>query len=89
MPTRRSPGTSARATPTTATVDNQESTAGETEFDFDKRVVDQVDWSIWRALYNGEFRLAFKCRRCGRWLTDGRSKRAHLGPVCRAKAVGR
>lgn len=49
---------------------------------FDERVIAQVDWSIWRALRAGDFRLAVQCRRCGRWLTDYRSRRAHLGPRC-------
>jgi hypothetical protein len=64
-----------------------QSTANNDDFDFDRRVVGQVDWSIWRAIYNGEFRLACRCRRCGRWLTDGTSKRRHFGPTCAAKAV--
>lgn len=64
---------------------SSDSSAARSDFDFDQRVVSQVDWSIWQAIYNGEFRLAVKCRRCGRWLTDGRSKRAHLGPRCAAK----
>jgi hypothetical protein len=67
--------------------DNAQSTANNSDFDFDRRVAGQVDWSVWRAIYNGEFRLACRCRRCGRWLTDGTSKRRHLGPTCAAKAV--
>lgn len=64
-------------------------TANDTaDFDFDRSIVDAVDSSIWTALYNGAFRLAVPCSRCGRWLTDGRSKRAHLGPRC-AEAVGK
>ena len=68
--------------------DNAKSNADADEFDFDRRMVDQVDWSIWQALYRGDFRLAVRCRRCGRWLTDGRSKRNHLGPRCAVKAGG-
>lgn len=66
--------------------DNTHSNATAEQFDFDKTVVDQVDSSIWRAVYNGHFRLAVQCQRCGRWLTDGRSKRNHMGPRC-AQAV--
>lgn len=55
--------------------------------EFDKRVADQVDWSIWQAIFNGEFRLAVQCDTCGRWLTAGASKKAHRGPRCAAKAV--
>lgn len=58
-----------------------------TEFDFDRHIVDSVDESIWRAVYNGEFRLAVRCDVCGRWLTAGSSKRAHRGPRCAARAV--
>lgn len=55
--------------------------------DFDKRVADQVDFSIWQAVFNGRFRLAVKCDICGRWLTAGTSKQAHRGPRCAAKAA--
>lgn len=82
---RRAPeGDPALSTPPS---DNAHSTADESQFDYDRRVVGQVDWSIWRAIYNGDFRLAVRCRRCGRWLTDGTSKRRHLGPTCAGKAV--
>lgn len=60
-----------------------------TDLDFDRHIVDRVDESIWRAVYNGEFRLAVRCDVCGRWLTDGRSKRAHRGPRCAEKAGNR
>ena len=87
------PGTRKRRTPegnptlSTPPSDVSDTTKVETEFDYDRRVVDQVDWSIWRAIFNGEFRLAVACDVCGRWLTDGRSKRAHRGPRCAAKVV--
>jgi hypothetical protein len=56
------------------------------DFDFDQRVVAQVDWSIWKALKDGHFRLAVRCTDCGRWLTSSSSKEAGRGPHC-AKAV--
>jgi hypothetical protein len=62
-----------------------DSTADPRQFDFDQRVVDQVDASIWRALFLGQFRLAVRCDICGRWLTAGRSKAQHRGPRCAAK----
>lgn len=34
---------------------------------FDERVIAQVDWSIWRAIKAGEFRLGAPCRCCGRY----------------------
>lgn len=67
--------------------DVTDSTKHEADFEFDKRVVDQVDWSIWRALFRGEFRLATRCSRCNHWLTDGRSKRRGCGPQCAAKVA--
>ena len=84
---RRNPGTPARATSATTTVATGKSTAATEDFDYDKRVVAQVDWSIWNAIFNGQFRLAVPCDVCGRWLTAGASKRAHRGPRCAAKAV--
>lgn len=76
--------------PSRNTTNTPESTATEvTEFDFDRHIVDSVDESIWRAVYNGEFRLAVRCDVCGRWLTDGRSKRAHRGPRCAERAADR
>ena len=83
---RKSPAPPQHRAPRNHTNEIQ-STATESDFDFDKRIVDTVDRSIWNALYNGEFRLATKCRRCGRWLTNGRSKRNHMGAHCAAKAV--
>jgi hypothetical protein len=58
------------------------------EFDYDKQIVDRVDDSIWRASFNGEFKLATRCSICGRWITSSRSKRAGRGPHCAAKAGG-
>ncbi len=87
------PGTRKRRTPRDPALSTRPSDVvnvikDEAEFDYDKRVVDQVDWSIWRAIHQGKFRLATPCDVCGRWLTDGRSKRAHRGPRCAAKVVG-
>ncbi|MEI7717718.1 MAG: hypothetical protein WCI78_16805 [Mycobacterium sp.] len=55
-------------------------------FDFDERVEQQVNWSIWRALRRGELRLAVHCDRCRRWLHNPESKRAHRE---RCKAVAK
>lgn len=82
---RRSPGPQSRATPTSPDAEH-DPTAPPADFDYDRRVVAQVDWSIWRALHRGEFRLAVRCNICGRWLTAGRSKKAHMGSVCASKA---
>lgn len=66
---------------------NPNSTDGSDTFDYDKHIVDRVDESIWRAVYNGHFRLAVRCDRCGRWLTDGHSKRHRLGPRCKTRVA--
>ena len=42
---------------------------------------------IWAKLFNGEFKLAVPCSRCGRWLTSGASKRHRMGAKCRAKST--
>ena len=83
---RRSPARD-RATPSaTATVANFNSIPT-SEFDYDTEVVAQVESSIWQAIYDGHFRLAVKCDVCGRWLTSSRSKKAHRGPRCSARAA--
>lgn len=56
------------------------------DLNYDRHIVARVDESIWAALFNGQFRLAIQCRRCGRWLVDARSKRRHYGATCAAKA---
>jgi hypothetical protein len=66
--------------------DKPKSRATATEFDYDKHVVDRVDDSLWRAVFDGHFRIAVRCDVCGRWLTEGTSKRAFRGPRCAAKA---
>jgi hypothetical protein len=65
--------------------DNTDSSHATDEFTLDRLLVG--DKSIWASLFDGEFRLAVKCDRCGRWLTSGHSKRDRLGPVCASKAV--
>ena len=87
------PGTRKRRTPrdpalSTRPSDVTNDTNTDREFDYEQRVVYQVDSSIWRAIYRGEFRLAVQCDTCGRWLTAGASKKAHRGPRCAAKVVG-
>lgn len=57
--------------------------------DLDRQLVDGLDGSLWAAIFDGHFRLAVRCDRCGRWLTAGRSKRAHLGPRCAQKVADR
>lgn len=35
------------------------------------------------------YRLATRCKTCGHWLTTSKSRAAHQGPRCRAKAATR
>jgi phage FluMu protein Com len=39
--------------------------------------------------YTLGYRLAIRCRVCGRWLVAESSVRAHIGPRCRAKVPNR
>jgi hypothetical protein len=48
---------------------------------------DRADAAALAAAEARGFRLATRCLRCGQWLVAPSSVRAHLGPVCRAKAV--
>lgn len=73
--------------PATTPIAETHTSATDDDFDFDTRVVAQVDWSIWQGIRRGDFRLAIPCEVCGRYLTDPRSKRAHRGPRCAAKRV--
>ena len=66
---------------------NSNATTGAAYFDYDKSIVDAVEKSLWEAIFDGDFRLGVRCRRCGRWLFNGRSKRLHYGPICALKAV--
>lgn len=86
-PKRRKRRTSPDPAPSTtaSTLFGPNDNADKPQFDFDKQVVAQIDWSIWRALWRGEFRLAVRCERCGRWLTDGRSKGRRHGARCAAQ----
>lgn len=77
----RAPQDPALISPPSDTTES-DSTADRDQFDFDRGVVDAVNRDLWAAIFDGHFRLAVKCRRCGRWLTDGRSKRNHMGPRC-------
>jgi hypothetical protein len=84
---RRNPGTKSRATSTTP--------IAETEF---TRLLglqrhepltreDRDDFDLLVAAAERGFRLATRCIRCNQWLVAPSSVRAHIGPVCRAKAV--
>lgn len=48
---------------------------------------DRADIDVLVAAAERGFRLATRCLRCNQWLVAPSSVRAHLGPVCRAKAA--
>ncbi|MGV0991099.1 MAG: DUF6011 domain-containing protein [Mycobacterium sp.] len=73
--------------PSTSLTDEVNSTNATTDFEDDRRAVADVNDSLWNAIYAGTFRLAVRCKRCGTWLTNSRSKRHGLGPTCARKAV--
>ena len=78
MTKRRSgPAVSSRAASETATVCDQSNA-------IDLALVgDNAD--LWARLFDGEFRLAVRCSRCGRWLVASASKQAGIGPHCAAQ----
>jgi hypothetical protein len=48
---------------------------------------DRADFEVIRQAAERGFRVAVRCLRCNQWLVAPSSVRAHLGPVCRAKAA--
>lgn len=50
---------------------------------------DRADLAVLHAAAERGYRLAVQCTRCGQWLVAATSVRAHIGPVCRTKAVDR
>lgn len=54
---------------------------------FAPHIGDAIARGIWEGIKAGDFRLAIKCRRCGRYLVDSASKRRHLGPTCAVKVA--
>ncbi|WP_369828014.1 DUF6011 domain-containing protein [Mycobacterium sp. 852002-51163_SCH5372311] len=47
---------------------------------------DRADLNVLIAAAERGFRLATRCCRCNQWIVAPSSVRAHMGPVCRAKA---
>ena len=82
--TRSGPGSEARATSTPPSATDQSSCA---DRQIDLALVGP-DADLWALLFDGRFRLAVKCRRCGRWLT-GKSKRRGIGAHCAAREAAR
>lgn len=79
------PGTKSGATTNaTATAATTKDTAAATDYDIDKSMVSKINKDLWAAIFDGDFRLGVKCKRCGRWLYAGRSKRRGYGARCAA-----
>lgn len=85
MTRRRSPGSEARATSTTTTLHPDSNRRADLELDLALLGGSAAD--VWAQLFDGQFRLAVPCERCGRWLTAGASKRHRLGAHCRSRAA--
>lgn len=48
---------------------------------------DRIDADVIAAAKARGFSIAVRCTRCNQWVVASRSVAAHMGPVCRAKAV--
>ncbi|MAU83884.1 MAG: hypothetical protein CME34_18840 [Gordonia sp.] len=85
MATRKSPGGGTGASPKSIAADHPQYNPPARAYDADERehakfVADARELG---------YRLAVQCTACGHWLVQSDSVAAHLGPRCRAKAVGR
>lgn len=49
---------------------------------------DRLDAQVIEAAKARGFSIAVRCTRCGQWVVAAASVAAHMGPVCRSKAVG-
>lgn len=87
-PTRRSRPEKNPGAATSTSLDASDSTR-HGDNDADIALVGGVNADLWAALFAGQFRLAVKCDRCGRWLTAGPSKRAGIGAHCAAQVVNK
>lgn len=69
----------------------RQSTAEPTLYGFDRRepldAEDRGDLAVLTAAAELGYRIAVQCRRCGQWLTNPKSVRAFVGPVCAVKAA--
>lgn len=48
---------------------------------------DRADLDLIIAAAERGFRLATRCTACGSWISNPKSVRAHMGPVCRSRSV--
>lgn len=81
---RNRPGNPGAATSTTTTVATQDDNR-RSDIELDLALLGGTNADIWAALFDGRFRLAVPCKRCGRWLTSGASKTAGIGSHCAAR----
>jgi len=84
---RRSPAAPGRATSTTTIASTNRSAYRPQDGYAALTAEDRADLAVLEAAAQRGFRLATRCIRCGQWLVAPSSVRAHLGPVCRARAV--
>lgn len=85
--TRRSPGSKARATSTTATVATADSILYRAEDGYQApTAAERREAELLAELEALGYTVAVSCTRCGHALTDPKSiARGHIGPKCRAK----
>lgn len=90
VPTRRSPGTKSRATSTTpiAGIDLTALLGHERQNGYSAPdAEDRADLDVLIAAAERGFRLAVRCRECGRFLTAPSSVRDFIGPRCRERVA--
>ncbi len=76
------PGAATTATPIADTDSNRRA-----DLELDLALLGGPAADVWVQLFEGRFRLAVPCERCGRWLTAGASKAHRMGAHCRAKVA--
>jgi len=85
--TRSGPATAGRAASTTPVDAHQFTAPWHQDHHEPLTAEDRADLAVLAAAAQRGFRLATRCTRCGQWLVAPTSVRAHMGPVCRARAV--
>ncbi|VEG42721.1 Uncharacterised protein [Mycolicibacterium flavescens] len=91
--TRKRPAPPQNRPSSNATRGYRQSTAEPILYGFDRleslTADDRADLAVISAAAERGYRIAVQCRRCGAWVTNPKSVRRFLGPVCAAKAVNK
>jgi len=90
MRTRKRPAPTDRPSPN-ATNGYRQSTVEPRLYGFDRleplTAEDRADLDVIIAAAERGYRIAVQCRRCGQWLTNPKSVRGFIGPVCRERVA--